>query len=140
MILQKSSLKHLSRAVSSTSPRILLARRSIASYNLRNIQSTWPKLKEEERDQIIDYLAARQEEPWRGLNQDEKKACVYISYGPWGPRMTTPEQAQSISTRIIGTLTGSILMIAVGLTLVNYVADEEKLEELNRYEQANPEL
>lgn len=120
--------------------RSLYFRQALSTYNLRNIITSWPKLKLEERDQIIDFLQERQILPWTDLSNEEKRACYYISFGQWGPRLLEQaDNAQGVSSRIISTLTASVILIALGLSVMNYTADEEKLNELNQYELVNPE-
>ncbi|GMM33892.1 Mtc3 protein [Saccharomycopsis crataegensis] len=117
----------------------LNAQRCISTHNFQNIQQTWVNLTEDEQDQILDHLAFKQEENWNDMSNEEKKASYFISYGPWGPRTVGGNNASTVSGRVIGALTGSIISIALGLSIYNYTIDQEKLDEFNKYEQINPE-
>lgn len=118
-------------------PFLRLPIRRLNTSALKDIEKTWPHLTEAEQDQITDHLFFKQEELWKNLTPEEKRACYYISYGKWGPR--GPEGAQTVSNKVISAMTGSIILIALGLSIHNYTVDQEKIDELNQYELVNPE-
>lgn len=115
--------------------------RGIASYNLRNIQNTWDKLKPEEKEQVIDYITGSQEEDWKKLSKDEKKASYFVSFGKWGPRAGEEhlKKQKADASRLWKVFLGSVILISFGLLSYNYSIDEEKMNDFIEYEKINPE-
>lgn len=53
---------------------------------IRDVPTKWEQYQYSLKDEITEYLEWKQEEDWRNIPKDEKRASYYISYGDWGPR------------------------------------------------------
>ncbi|KAF5095522.1 hypothetical protein DV451_004634 [Geotrichum candidum] len=62
--------------------------------DLAHLNKRWEKLDPLEQEEIALYLEQRMRSDWNELTPDEKKAALFVSYGPWGPR--TPQQPNPV--------------------------------------------
>ncbi|KAF5092796.1 hypothetical protein D0Z03_002690 [Geotrichum reessii] len=62
--------------------------------DLVHLNKRWDKLDPLEQEEVALYLEQRMRSEWNELTLDEKKAAMFISYGPWGPR--TPQQPNPV--------------------------------------------
>jgi len=96
--------------------------------DLNGLEKRWPKMKELDQADVIDYLNWRAEDDWKYLTTQEKKSLYYIYFGNWGPRSPTPPQ--SVSGTVLKGLFGGVLTIALGVGVMNYAYDLEREEKV----------
>ncbi|KAI0465381.1 hypothetical protein LJB42_000614 [Komagataella kurtzmanii] len=93
----------------------------------KNLPMRWEKMEKEAQEEIIDHLSDLQDESWKKLSPDNKRACYYLAYGEWGPRN---KQTMTVPEVVFKLITSGILFIVLGVTAVNYAIDKEKKEQL----------
>jgi hypothetical protein len=62
--------------------------------DLVHLNKRWDKLDPLEQEEVALYLEQHMRADWNQLTLDEKKAALFVSYGPWGPR--TPQQPNPV--------------------------------------------
>lgn len=98
--------------------------------DLKGLEKRWPKMKELDQADVIDYLNWKAQEDWKLLTSTEKRCLYYIYFGNWGPRALEPQT--SISGTVLKGLFGGVLAIALGVTAMNYGYDLEREAKVER--------
>lgn len=97
--------------------------------DLSNLDQRWPKMKELDQADILDYLEAKSAGDWKQLSEQEKRALYYISYGAWGPRSGKHEL--STSAVVLKNISRGVALIALGVALTAFADDFETQERLD---------
>lgn len=59
---------------------------------LANLQKRWHTMDAGAQDDVVAYLEDLMRGDWRALTAEQRRAAMYVWYGPWGPRSPTPEK------------------------------------------------
>lgn len=103
----------------------------------------WLEMKNDVKEEIIEYLDWKMGDDWKQLSPVDKKASYFVSYGEWGPRAkpgSKAAQMQLSGAEIIlrGVFSG-ILFTAVAVSVINYQTDRKVQESLEKLEREAPD-
>ena len=85
-------LRNIIKPKSLSSIRLNSTSSSLSTIPLNNLDASWFKLNNEERQQVYSSLVEKQKLDWKTLSIDEKRAAYFVSFGPHGPRKPIVEE------------------------------------------------
>lgn len=92
------------------------------------VKGDWLLMNRDTREEIVEYLDWRMEEPWTNLSQADKQSAFYIAYGNWGPRAPKGSKEDQLAMSgpelMVKAIFSFTLFLGLGFVAVNYKKDK----------------
>lgn len=100
------------------------------------VKGEWIHMNRDLREEIVEYLDWRMEEPWQNLSLNDKQCAYYISYGEWGPRAAKGSKEQQLEMNgpelLVKAIFSFTLFLGLGFATINYKKDKNVQDDLEK--------